>query len=413
MSEQLKLRGDTATNLVSFTPAQRECVVDITNNRLCVGDGTTANGWPLAKLSEGAWTISTGVMQCNLSQRAAVTTLPVPTLRPLTSDSVLAFDLMPNGSPAESTNNGFAWLDVCGADVYASNVPELNSARVGITSYGADFGSRAFNGASLEPINFTFLQQGGSLTKAMVITPTYGYVGIGGTTAPDSYLTVNPTGSALGTPPSGTQAHIGAQGLARLTIDGFAGAAQTIYRRGDGTVASPSAVQSGENLGGASCAGYNGSAWTTANAGWAAYAAENWTTGANGAYVSVYATPQGSTSEAEILRVIGNGQIVAFGAQADQSKVDIAPSTGFSQTVANNCTTLLIKPSGTLATGTVIMPAAPVDGQIVKVLSSQTITTLTVSPNSGQSVSGAPTTISASSPFSTIYDLASMTWYRW
>ena len=104
-------------------------------------------------LYEGAWTVSTGVMQCNLSQRAAVTAFPVPTFRPLTSNSVLALDLMPNGSPTESTNNGFAWLDVCDADVYASNSPELNSARVGITSYGADFGSRAFNGASLLNIN--------------------------------------------------------------------------------------------------------------------------------------------------------------------------------------------------------------------------------------------------------------------
>jgi hypothetical protein len=52
LSEQLQLRGDTSSNLAGFTPAARECVVDTTNNRVCVGDGSTAGGWPAAKLSE-------------------------------------------------------------------------------------------------------------------------------------------------------------------------------------------------------------------------------------------------------------------------------------------------------------------------------------------------------------------------
>jgi len=49
------------------------------------------------------------------------------------------------------------------------------------------------------------------------------------------------------------------------------------------------------------------------------------------------------------------------------------------------------------------MPAAPIDGQIVRMLSSQTITSLTLSPNTGQSISGAPTTIGPASPFAMIY----------
>jgi hypothetical protein len=52
MSEQLRLRGDTATNVAAYTGPQRETVVDITNNRLCVQDGATAGGWPAAKLAE-------------------------------------------------------------------------------------------------------------------------------------------------------------------------------------------------------------------------------------------------------------------------------------------------------------------------------------------------------------------------
>jgi hypothetical protein len=52
MSEQLQLRRGNATQLATFTGAQGECVVDTTNNRLVVNDGSTAGGWPAAKLSE-------------------------------------------------------------------------------------------------------------------------------------------------------------------------------------------------------------------------------------------------------------------------------------------------------------------------------------------------------------------------
>jgi len=52
MSEQLQLRAGTSTQVSAFTPAAAECVVDTTNNRICVGDGSTAGGWPAAKLVE-------------------------------------------------------------------------------------------------------------------------------------------------------------------------------------------------------------------------------------------------------------------------------------------------------------------------------------------------------------------------
>ena len=59
MSIQVKRRRDTAANIASFTPAQGELIVDTTNNRVIVGDGSTAGGFPAAKLSE-VWTVSAG-----------------------------------------------------------------------------------------------------------------------------------------------------------------------------------------------------------------------------------------------------------------------------------------------------------------------------------------------------------------
>jgi hypothetical protein len=49
---QVQYRRGTATQVAAFTGAQGELVVDTTSNRLVVQDGTTAGGFPAAKLSE-------------------------------------------------------------------------------------------------------------------------------------------------------------------------------------------------------------------------------------------------------------------------------------------------------------------------------------------------------------------------
>jgi hypothetical protein len=52
LSEQLQLRRGTASQIAAFTGAQGEAVMDTTNNRLVINDGSTTGGWPAAKLSE-------------------------------------------------------------------------------------------------------------------------------------------------------------------------------------------------------------------------------------------------------------------------------------------------------------------------------------------------------------------------
>ena len=92
------------------------------------------------------------------------------------------------------------------------------------------------------------------------------------------------------------------------------------------------------------------------------------------------------------------------------------PTTGFSITIGADVTTLILDPAGTLATGTIIMPAAPRNGRIINLSSSQTITALTVSPNTGQSIKNAPTSLTVSTTsgqgYQYIYRAANTTWYR-
>jgi hypothetical protein len=52
MSEQLQLRRGNAAELATFTGAQGEAVYDTTNNRLVGNDGSTAGGFPAARLDE-------------------------------------------------------------------------------------------------------------------------------------------------------------------------------------------------------------------------------------------------------------------------------------------------------------------------------------------------------------------------
>lgn len=88
------------------------------------------------------------------------------------------------------------------------------------------------------------------------------------------------------------------------------------------------------------------------------------------------------------------------------------PVTGFSITMDPNIPDLILDPAGTLATGTVVLPAYPRDRTKVTVCSTQTITALTLSPNTGQTVKNAPTTLAAGAAFSYRFNLGNLTWYR-
>jgi hypothetical protein len=85
-------------------------------------------------------------------------------------------------------------------------------------------------------------------------------------------------------------------------------------------------------------------------------------------------------------------------------------TTGFSYTFAAGTQVLMMNPAGTLATGTITMPAAPADGMTITFSSSQQITALTMAGN-GASISGAVTSMSPKSGVTYVYRLANTTWY--
>lgn len=95
-----------------------------------------------------------GVTQYELNNRSQVTTFPAGFVRPETANSVMAFDVMPNGTPVEQSGNGFAWADVCDTDSATTN-PAQHCLRIGATSTGMEVGSRDFQGAGELPLLIT------------------------------------------------------------------------------------------------------------------------------------------------------------------------------------------------------------------------------------------------------------------
>lgn len=87
-------------------------------------------------------------------------------------------------------------------------------------------------------------------------------------------------------------------------------------------------------------------------------------------------------------------------------------TTGFVYTIGDMSSGVNIDAAGTLLAGTIVMPANPIDGQIVEIACDQIITNLTVSANTGQSIKNALTTLAAGGGFSYRYHATNTTWYR-
>jgi len=83
---------------------------------------------------------------------------------------------------------------------------------------------------------------------------------------------------------------------------------QTVNIIARGTIASPTAIQLNDIMGGFRARGYGATGFSLARVGINGYAAENWTDAAQGTYISFMATNIGTTTMTETMR-IGNGKV--------------------------------------------------------------------------------------------------------
>lgn len=155
----------------------------------------------------------TSARSFELQTRDALTAFPVPCVRPSTATTTIALDIMPNGNPSEYGTNGKAWLDVCDTDVL-TGTPAVNTARVGIrAAVGAEFGSRAYQGAAAIPITFTIHDTTVNMVGQFTTAGVFG-VGAAAPSVSGSGACVHLTGDTLRIGTSRTPASASATGSA-------------------------------------------------------------------------------------------------------------------------------------------------------------------------------------------------------
>ena len=136
--------------------------------------------------------------------------------------------------------------------------------------------------------------------------------------------------------------------------------------------------------------------------------------------VPVYAAPLTGVETALMDTELGQGlapQTIAV--QTNQLRArqyqQSSPLTGATVTTLQSVSLVQVTPAGTLAALTWVLPAAPVvDGQVVKLFSTQILTSLTINPSAGQTINGAAVTTlaTANSGVEYVYQASNSTWYR-
>lgn len=87
--------------------------------------------------------------------RTTPNTYPVPFFRPTTTDTTIAFDLFPNGSPAEvGSDLGVAWMHICNADLKADPNAAVSCIGMAAGTTAHRFGQYCYNSGTKLPIHF-------------------------------------------------------------------------------------------------------------------------------------------------------------------------------------------------------------------------------------------------------------------
>lgn len=103
---------------------------------------------------------------------------------------------------------------------------------------------------------------------------------------------------------------------------------------------------------------------------------------------------------------------VTFRGPLGSTYVKAVPVTGFNVTPGNEEGERMLRPAGTLLAGYVTMAPSPVDGRRWCVFTTQTITNLYLTANTGQTLQDAVTTLAANARVCYTFSLSNTTWNR-
>lgn len=107
------------------------------------------------------------------------------------------------------------------------------------------------------------------------------------------------------------------------------------------------------------------------------------------------------------------GNVTRGGATIDTGYQYSAATTNFNDTVGASVSRVIYNPAGTLANGTLTLPAGNVEAKVVTVSSTQTITAFKVNPSTGTTlVPSANVTLTAGTSVSYFYHASETKWYK-
>lgn len=107
------------------------------------------------------------------------------------------------------------------------------------------------------------------------------------------------------------------------------------------------------------------------------------------------------------------GNVTRGGATIDTGYQYSAATSDFNDTVGASVSRVIYNPAGTLAKGTLTLPAGNVEAKVVTVSSTQTITAFKVNPSFGTTlVPSANVTLTAGTSVSYFYHLSETKWYK-
>ena len=139
MSEQLQLRRGTAANITANTGAQGEPWFDTTNNRIVMNDGSTAGGWPAAKLSEAITNTRAAVSDANYTALTTDRLIAYTALTASRTASLPTAASFPTGTRLliiDETGNCSATKTIAIAPNGTDNIEGANSNAVIAAPYG-------------------------------------------------------------------------------------------------------------------------------------------------------------------------------------------------------------------------------------------------------------------------------------
>jgi hypothetical protein len=213
---QVQYRRGSSTQVAAFTGAAGEMVVDTTGNRVVIQDGTTAGGWPAAKLSEVQTNARTQVSDGNYTALATDRTIAYITLTASRIIALPAASAYPTGSRllvVDETGNCSAANTITLSRVGSDLIDGATTAVIG-TAYG--YVALESNGAN----KWTIVDQVGSTINGL-----------------SGAVTIASNGGAVITA-AGTAVTIGEPGGFR---NGFYNPAMDVWQRGTSGTATTTA----------------------------------------------------------------------------------------------------------------------------------------------------------------------------